>query len=107
MNKEISGGAWCPSKQLSSEHSGNEWIQVNLGQRYVITTVATQGRFGNGEGVEFAEEFYLEYSRDNGSTWNKWTDINSNHVIINHFSLSLNISNDSSVGHKRTDLILI
>ncbi len=53
---------------------------MDLRDKYVITGVATQGRFGNGVGVEFAEEFWLEYSRDNGSTWNKWTDIDGKHV---------------------------
>ncbi|KAJ6222429.1 hypothetical protein RDWZM_000974 [Blomia tropicalis] len=74
LNREISGGAWCPNKQLTAANSGTEWIQVDLAGFYVITAVATQGRFGNGMGVEFTEEFWIEYSRDNGTTWNKWTD---------------------------------
>lgn len=80
MNKDISGGAWCPSKPMSYENSGQEWIQVNLTQRYVITSVATQGRFGNGLGLEFVEEYYLEYSRDGGLTWAKWKNSKGNHV---------------------------
>ena len=80
MNREISGGAWCPSKQLNSAYSGNEWIQVDLYGYYVISAIATQGRFGNGMGVEFAEEYWIEYSRDNGTTWNKWNDMNGVHV---------------------------
>ena len=83
LNREISGGAWCPSKQLSAAYSGNEWIQVDLAGQFVITAVATQGRFGNGMGVEFAEEYWIEYSRDNGSTWNKWTDMSGDYV--SHF----------------------
>jgi discoidin domain receptor family protein 2 len=66
-------------------HSGSEWIQVDLKDRYVITGVATQGRYGNGVGVEYFEEFWLEYTRDNGTTWKNWTDIDGNHVIINQF----------------------
>lgn len=31
-------------------------------------------------GVEFAEEYWIEYSRDNGTTWNKWNDMNGVHV---------------------------
>lgn len=80
LNKDISGGAWCPSKPMSYENSGQEWIQVNLTQRYVITSVATQGRFGNGLGLEFVEEYYLEYSRDGGLTWAKWKNSKGNHV---------------------------
>ncbi|KAH9527643.1 DNA damage responsive protein [Dermatophagoides farinae] len=85
LNREISGGAWCPSKQLSASYSGQEWIQVDLEELYTITAIATQGRFGNGMGVEFAEEYWIEYSRDNGTTWNKWTDMNGDYKLIgNH-----------------------
>jgi discoidin domain receptor family protein 2 len=82
LNKDISGGAWCPAKTLSAATSGEEWIQVDLRDLFVITSVATQGRFGNGVGVEFTEEFWLEYSRDNGTTWFKWTDQEGNHVCL-------------------------
>jgi hypothetical protein len=82
LNKDISGGAWCPSKTLSAAISGEEWIQVDLRDLFVITSVATQGRFGNGVGVEFTEEFWLEYSRDNGTTWFKWSDQEGNHVCL-------------------------
>ena len=56
----------------------------------MINGVATQGRYGNSVGVEYAEEFYLEYSRDGGLTWTKWKDRKGNHVrriiefLINH-----------------------
>lgn len=80
LNRELSGGAWCPSQQLSASYSGNEWIQVELDGLYVITAVATQGRFGNGMGVEFAEEYWIEYSRDNGTTWHKWTNRHGDYV---------------------------
>lgn len=82
LNREILGGAWCPSRQLSASYSGSEWIQVNLTEKHVITAVAIQGRFGNGVGVEFSEEFWLEYSKDNGTNWIKWTDEDGNHVCL-------------------------
>ena len=88
LNREISGGAWCPSKQLNADSSGSEWIQVDLVDHFVITAVATQGRFGNGLGVEFAEDYWIEYSRDNGSTWNKWTDMSGNYVSDFDFDFS-------------------
>lgn len=37
----------------------------------MITKIATQGRFGNGMGVEFAETFWLHYTRD-GVNWMQW-----------------------------------
>lgn len=36
--------------------------------------IITLGRFGNGLGVEFVEEFWLEYSRDNGLTWKRFRE---------------------------------
>lgn len=82
LNSDASGGAWCPAKQLDSEVSGSEWIAVNLTNiRYTITGLATQGRFGNGMGVEFAEEYWIEYSRDGGLTWTKWRNRKGYHMI--------------------------
>lgn len=80
LNSEVGGGAWCPSPQLDMDNSGSEWIQVNLNQSFVITAIATQGRFGNGNGVEFVEEFWLEFSRDAGLTWHKWKNRRGSHV---------------------------
>lgn len=103
LNREISGGAWCPSKQLSASYSGQEWIQVDLEELYTITAIATQGRFGNGMGVEFAEEYWIEYSRDNGTTWNKWTDMNGDYVSFKLYDMtfdliSILLSTDSFMG---------
>lgn len=54
---------------------------MHFHERKVINGVATQGRFGNAVGVEFAEEFYLEYSRDGGLTWIKWKNHKGNHLL--------------------------
>lgn len=61
-------------------NAGTEFIEVYFNERKVINGIATQGRYGGGVGVEFAEEFYLEYSRDNGLTWTKWKNRKGNHV---------------------------
>lgn len=87
LNKDLSGGAWCPSPQLDLENSGSEWILVNLSaafnpeDRFVITGIGTQGRFGNGHGVEFVEEYWIEYSRDKGGTWHKWKNRKGSHLL--------------------------
>ncbi|XP_054158121.1 epithelial discoidin domain-containing receptor 1-like [Oppia nitens] len=81
LNREIASGAWCPSRQLTAPLSGTEWIQVNLHSLYVVTGIAIQGRFGNGVGVEYVEGFWIEYSRDNGTNWHKWTDHTGNHKL--------------------------
>lgn len=82
LNQDKAGGAWCPKEPLNYENSGREWIQVNLTQRYVITEVATQGRFGNGHGLEFTEEYFIEYSRDFGLSWSKWKNSKGQTVIL-------------------------
>ena len=87
LNRELNGGAWCPSTQLDNKNSGKEWIQVNFSEPYVITKVATQGRFGNGMGVEFAEQFWLHYTRD-GINWIQWHNQYGEYVSAHqHFSL--------------------
>ncbi|XP_027199924.2 discoidin domain-containing receptor 2-like [Dermatophagoides pteronyssinus] len=76
LNKDKSGGAWCPSKQLGPDTSGTEWIQVDLGSLHVVTGVATQGRFGKGLGQEFTEWYSLYYSRQTIPVkWIKWKSL--------------------------------
>ncbi|XP_053209711.1 uncharacterized protein LOC128393553 [Panonychus citri] len=93
FGKDESGGAWCPKAQLNQDTSGNEWIQVNLTDRYVITSVATQGRFGNGNGREYLEEYFIEYSRDFGVSWTRWkTSKGQTHLKGNNDTYS-NVTN--------------
>lgn len=81
LGKDKAGGAWCPSKQLGPDTSGSEWIQVDLDQLYVITGVATQGRFGKGLGQEFTEWYNILYSRErNPSKWIKWKSLDGRTV---------------------------
>ncbi|GBM04718.1 Discoidin domain-containing receptor 2, partial [Araneus ventricosus] len=61
LNKDVNGGAWCPKPQISKEVV--EHLEISLPSLHVITAVATQGRFGNGQGLEFAEDYMLEYWR--------------------------------------------
>ncbi|XP_054158125.1 discoidin domain-containing receptor 2-like isoform X2 [Oppia nitens] len=81
FNNEKSGGAWCPHTQLSTDNSGQEWIEVYLPDQHIVTGVATQGRYGNGYGVEFVEEYWIEYSRDNGTNWIKWKATDGQHLL--------------------------
>ena len=46
-----------------------EWIQIDLHRPYRITKTATQGRYGGGNGREYAEEFVLEYWRPSLNEW--------------------------------------
>ncbi|RZF48519.1 hypothetical protein LSTR_LSTR014991 [Laodelphax striatellus] len=67
VRTEIGGGAWCPKLQVTTEPK--EWLEVDLHSVRVITAVETQGRFGNGQGQEFAEAYLLEYWRPRLGKW--------------------------------------
>ncbi|KAJ6222245.1 hypothetical protein RDWZM_000790, partial [Blomia tropicalis] len=100
LNRELNGGAWCPSTQMDSKNSGKEWIQVNFSEPYVITKVATQGRFGNGMGVEFAEQFWLHYTRD-GINWIRWRNKYNEYEIqgnVDTYSIVENVLSIPLVG---------
>ncbi|XP_066592179.1 discoidin domain-containing receptor 2-like isoform X2 [Prorops nasuta] len=47
----------------------------------MITATATQGRFGNGNGVEYAEAYMLEYWRPRLAKWVRYRDIKGEEVI--------------------------
>ncbi|XP_049961606.1 epithelial discoidin domain-containing receptor 1-like [Schistocerca serialis cubense] len=67
IRQEKNGGAWCPKAQISSEVQ--EFLEVDLGRPHLITATETQGRFGNGQGQEYAESFHLLYWRDALQRW--------------------------------------
>jgi hypothetical protein len=41
---------------------------------HLITRTETQGRFGNGQGQEYAEQFLVEYLRDALQQWTVYKD---------------------------------
>ncbi|XP_044732901.1 discoidin domain-containing receptor 2 isoform X2 [Chrysoperla carnea] len=65
-----SGGAWCPRHMVSKE--AKEYLQIDLNEMHVITGTLTQGRFGNGQGQEYAEEYMLDYWRPGDTKWRRW-----------------------------------
>ncbi|KAL1455888.1 hypothetical protein WDU94_000653 [Cyamophila willieti] len=73
IRNEKNGGAWCPKAQISSEV--REYLEINLMRNHLITLTETQGRFGNGQGQEYAEGFLVEYWR---ASLNKWIIYNEN-----------------------------
>ncbi|TKR80101.1 hypothetical protein L596_014230 [Steinernema carpocapsae] len=48
--------------------SAGSWIQVDLEDTYVVREVETQGRYGNGTGMEYPTFYYIDYQRP-GSPW--------------------------------------
>lgn len=67
MRQEKEGGAWCPKAQISS--GVKEYLEVDLVKNHLITWTETQGRFGNGQGQEYAEYFRIEFWRDTLDRW--------------------------------------
>lgn len=69
---EAGGGAWCPREMVY--HEGLQYLEVNLGAPHVVTKVEVQGRFGNGQGREFARQYKLQIWRPNMAHWATYND---------------------------------
>jgi len=76
---EKNGGAWCPRQQAT--HQPKDWLEIDLKQDHIITAVESQGRFGNGQGQEFAEHYLLEYWRDSLAKWVRYKDLKGEEVM--------------------------
>ncbi|EEB18970.1 discoidin domain receptor, putative [Pediculus humanus corporis] len=79
VRTEINGGAWCPKEPTTAEPK--EWLEINLHTVHVITSTETQGRFGNGQGMEYTEAYILEYWRPKIGKWVRYRDVNGTEVI--------------------------
>ncbi|WAR31293.1 DDRA-like protein [Mya arenaria] len=83
IRTETNGGAWCPKTTI--QRDSYEYLQIDLGGLTVLTMVEIQGRFGNGQGPvfieefmemgqEFKEEFLLEYQKEVGRRGQEFTE---------------------------------
>ncbi|XP_050360941.1 discoidin domain-containing receptor 2-like isoform X1 [Nymphalis io] len=79
LNQEIKGGAWCPKSQITTEST--EWLEVDLHSVHVITGAGTQGRFGNGQGAEYAEAYVLEYWRPKLGKWVRYRAADGQEIL--------------------------
>ena len=79
LDQDLQGGAWCPKKVI--EPGVREWIEIDLKRQYRITQTATQGRYGGGQGQEYAEQFILEYWRPSLGEWKTYKN-HSGHSIL-------------------------
>ncbi|XP_076650199.1 discoidin domain-containing receptor 2-like isoform X2 [Halictus rubicundus] len=77
IRQEKNGGAWCPKAQISS--SIREYLEIDLTRNHLIAWTETQGRFGNGQGQEYAEAFFLEYWRD--TKWHHYKNLKGDRVL--------------------------
>ena len=82
---DLRGGAWCPRGQMNPGE--REYLQIDLGRLSLITATGTQGRFGNGGGVEYTELYQLEYWRPGFKDFVTYVDENGNKVFNNSSSL--------------------
>ena len=82
IRTEHRGGAWCPQPVITSQV--HEYLQIDLGRVTVITGAETQGRFGNGRGVEWAEKYALQYWRpcaEGDTGWRTYRNA-SGHTVL-------------------------
>lgn len=80
IRSELEGGAWCPEKPVGI--NSYEYLQIDLGQLVFINAIETQGRFGNGQGREYAEYYQIQYQRDNQSDdWITYIDKYTNKSV--------------------------
>ncbi|EEB18755.1 restnoschisin precursor, putative [Pediculus humanus corporis] len=79
IRQEKNGGAWCPKAQISSEI--REYLEVDLVRDHLITWTETQGRFGNGQGQEYAESFLIEYWRNSLNKWSSYKDSKQRKIL--------------------------
>lgn len=77
IRQEKNGGAWCPKAQISS--AIREYLEIDLTRDHLIAWTETQGRFGNGQGQEYAEAFFLEYWRD--TKWHQYKNLKGDRVL--------------------------
>ncbi|KAF5271003.1 hypothetical protein FQR65_LT05353 [Abscondita terminalis] len=70
LRNDKNGGAWCPRQMVSRD--AKEYLEINLEELHVVNGLRTQGRFGNGQGQEYAEEYMIEYWRIGFGSWVRW-----------------------------------
>ncbi|KJH42882.1 f5/8 type C domain protein [Dictyocaulus viviparus] len=78
IRTEIASGAWCPKPQIHS--NSYEFLQIDLENVYIVTSVETQGRYGNGTGREYVSEYMIDYLRP-GSKWIRYRN-RSGHTLM-------------------------
>ena len=79
LNVDLLGGAWCPKGMVGTEDQ-RDYLEIDLRDLHVVSAVETQGRFGNGRGVEYVEYFLLEYWRFGFQRWRTYKLYNGSKV---------------------------
>ncbi|CAN9506159.1 unnamed protein product [Ophioblennius macclurei] len=85
LNRRGGAGGWSP---LDSDHY--QWLQVDLGSRKQVNSIATQGRYSSSD---WTTQYRLLYS-DTGRNWKPY------HQDGNIWAFSGNSNSESSVRHE-------
>ncbi|CAH0715978.1 unnamed protein product, partial [Brenthis ino] len=91
LNQDIKSGAWCPKSQITTEST--EWLEIDLHSVHVITGAGTQGRFGNAQGVEYAEAYVLEYWRPKLGKWVRYRAADGKEILTGNTNTYLEKKN--------------
>eukprot|EP00094_Tigriopus_californicus_P003760 TCALIF_03618-PA protein Name:"Similar to DDR2 Discoidin domain-containing receptor 2 (Homo sapiens)" AED:0.23 eAED:0.23 QI:0/0.5/0/0.66/1/1/3/0/434 len=98
LNSEVGGGAWCP-KYLVHNRS-EQFLEIDLEKPHRITGILTQGRYGNGLGMEFAEYYsvsfwnpsmtaFQRYADDENGTWLFMANSNTYSIATNRLAMPI------------------
>ena len=79
MNNEEDGGAWCPSQ--SARPGSPSYLEIDLIEDYVISSVVIQGRHANGAGNEYASHFMLKFWRNGYNDFSEYRDENGEIIL--------------------------
>lgn len=70
--------AWCGSK---SEHN-MEWLAIDLGEIYIITSISVSG---DTRTKSWVKTFILHYKQDYNSQWIGWRTVLGNIAVSIHY----------------------
>ena len=73
---------------------GSEWIEIDMGSVHIITATETMGRFGNGQGAEFAENYMLEYFRPRLNKWARYRNIENSEILEGNTNTYIAVKQD-------------
>ena len=61
LETNTGGGAWCPAGLVSIHSDTQEWIQIHLEEKVMVTGVSVQGRWAGGVGQEWTPELSVAW----------------------------------------------
>ena len=53
---------------------GVDYLEINLDKVHIVTKTEVHGRFGNGQGREFAKQYKIQYWRPSIDHWVAYRD---------------------------------